>query len=76
MDLRDLGSRNLLLRIFNTAPSSTNFEIQKYYQSEPKFNGFCSRDSLLKTKFHDKMKDEAYVINLDEYSDIGLLCMN
>ena len=37
-----------------------------YYQNEPRFNGVYSRDSL-----HDKIKDEAYVINLDEYSDIG-----
>ena len=43
----------------------TNFEIQKYYQNEPRFNGVYSRDNLL------KMKDGAYVINLDEYSDIG-----
>ena len=42
----------------------TNFEIQKY-QIEPRFNGVCSRDSL------PKIKDRAYVINLDEYSDIG-----
>ena len=44
----------------------TNFEIQKYYQNEPKFNGVYSRDNL-----PDKIKDDAYVINLDEYSDIG-----
>ena len=44
----------------------TNFEIQKYYQNEPKFNGVFSRDNL-----PIKIKDEAYVINLDEYSDIG-----
>ena len=43
----------------------TNFEIQKYYQNESKFNGVYSRDNL------PKMKDGAYVINLDEYSDIG-----
>ena len=44
----------------------TNFEIQAYYQNEPRFNGGYSRDN-----FPDKIKDEAYVINLDEYSDIG-----
>ena len=44
----------------------TNFEIQKYYQNEPKFNGVFSRDNL-----PNKIKDGAYVINLDEYSDIG-----
>ena len=43
----------------------TNFEIQKYYQNEPRFNGVYSRDNL------PKIKDGAYVINLDEYSDIG-----
>ena len=43
----------------------TNFEIQKYYQNEPRFNGVYSRDNL------SKIKDAAYVINLDEYSDIG-----
>ena len=43
----------------------TNFEIQKYYQNEPKFNGVYSRDNL------QKIKDGAYMTNLDEYSDIG-----
>ena len=44
----------------------TNFEIQAYYQNESRFNGVYSRDNLLY-----KIKDGAYVINLDEYSDIG-----
>ena len=43
----------------------TNFEIRKYYQNEPRFNGVYSRDNVT------EIKDEAYVINLDEYSDIG-----
>ena len=43
----------------------TNFEIQKYYQNEPRFNGVFSRDNL------QKIKDGAYMINLDKYSDIG-----
>ena len=43
----------------------TNFETQKYYQNEPRFNGVYSRDNL------PKIKDGAYIINLDEYSDIG-----
>ena len=42
----------------------TNFEILKYYQNEPRVNGAYSRDNLQK-------EDGAYVINLDEYSDIG-----
>ena len=44
----------------------TNFEIQKYYQNEPRFNGVFSRNNLPK-----KIKDGAYVINLDEYADVG-----
>ena len=44
----------------------TNFEIQKYYQIESRFNGVYSRDNLQK-----KIKVGAYIINLDEYSDIG-----
>ena len=44
----------------------TNFEIQKYYQNEARFNGVYSRDNL-----PNKIKDGSYVINLDEYSDIG-----
>ena len=42
----------------------TNFEIQKYYQNEPRFNGVYSRDNL------QKIKDGKYIINFDEYSDI------
>ena len=38
----------------------TNFEIQKYYQNEPRFKGVYSSDDLQKTK------DGAYVVNLDE----------
>ena len=37
----------------------TNFEIQKHYQNEPRFNGVYSRDN------------KAYLINLDEYADAG-----
>ena len=44
----------------------TNFEIQIYYQNEPRFNGVYSRDNL-----PDKIKDGVYLINLDDYSDIG-----
>ena len=44
----------------------TNFEIQTYYQNEPRFNGVYSRDNL-----PDEIKDRAYIINLDEYHDIG-----
>ena len=43
----------------------TNFEIQKYYKNEPRFNDVYSRDNL------PRIKDGAYIINIDEYSDIG-----
>ena len=44
----------------------TNFEIQKYYENEPRFNGVYSRNNLPK-----KIKDGAYVINLDEHKGTG-----
>ena len=44
----------------------TNLEIQEYYQNESRFNGVFSRDNL-----HNTIKNGAYVINLDEYRDIG-----
>ena len=37
------------------------FEIQKYYQSEPEFNGTYSKNGLF------KIKDRAYVKNLHEF---------
>ena len=37
-----------------------------YYQNDPSFNSVYSRDIL-----PDKIKDGAYVVNLDVYSDIG-----
>ena len=43
----------------------TNFEIQKYYQNEPKFNDAYSRNNV------SKIKDGAFIINLDEYESIG-----
>ena len=37
----------------------------KYYENEPRFNGVYSRDNL------PKIKDGAYIINLDEHYDTG-----
>ena len=42
----------------------TNFEIPKYYQNELKFNEVYSRNNLF------EIKNEAYIINLDEYEFI------
>ena len=48
--------------------SLTNFEIQKYYQNEPKFSGVYSRNNL------PKIKNGAYVkilISLNQQELIG-----
>ena len=42
----------------------TNFEIQKCYQRETKFNAVYSRNNL------PKIKDGAYVLNFDECKSI------
>ena len=46
--------------------SLTNFEIQKYYKNEPRFNGVFLRNNLPK-----KIKDGAYIINHDDYADVA-----
>ena len=43
----------------------TNFQIQKYYQNDSKFNGFYSTNKL------PKIKGRAYLINLEQYESIG-----
>ena len=60
MDPKDLQSRIFI----NT---SDNFEVQKYYQNEPRINGFYFRDNL-----PNKIKAGAYLINLNEYSYIRI----
>ena len=42
----------------------TTFEIQKYCQNKPKLNGVYSKNIL------PKIKNGAYVINLDEFKSI------
>ena len=44
-----------------------NLEIQNYYKNEARFNGPFSRNN-----FPIKIKDGAYVINLDEHADVGI----
>ena len=43
----------------------TNFEVQKYYENEPKFNGVYSRNNL------SKIKNGAYILNLDKHKSIA-----
>ena len=49
----------------------TNFEIQKYYQNEPRFKGAYSQNFLPKS-LPNAMKDGASVKNLDENKSIGM----
>ena len=44
----------------------TNFKIQKYYENKSRFIGAFSRDNIPK-----KIRDGTYIINLDEYKDVG-----
>ena len=44
----------------------TNFEISEYYKNEPRFKYVYSRNNLPKA-----IKKGAYVINLDEYENMG-----
>ena len=49
-----------------------NFELQRYYKNEPKFNGFYSKNNL------PQIKDKTYAINVDDYKSnelTGLLFM-
>ena len=45
---------------------STNFEIQNHYQNEPRSNGVYSRKNP-----PEKIKNGAYIINVDEHADVG-----
>ena len=53
----------------------TNFEISEYDKNEPRFNGVYSRNNLTKTirskELGSTVKKGAYVINSDEYENIG-----
>ena len=66
MDMRHLQWKDLWTKLLILPHSWTNFEIEKYYQKESKFNGVHSRGNL-----PDKIMNGANVINLDEYSDTG-----
>ena len=44
----------------------TNFEIKDYYENDSRFDGVYSRNNLPKT-----IKNGPYVINPDEYPDVG-----
>ena len=60
------GSKDLFLKTLIPPHPLTNFGLQKYYQNEPRFNGFYSSDTLPK-----RIKNWEHVINVDEYADVG-----
>ena len=59
------SKKNNLNSLFPFHPL-TNIEISEYYKNEPKFNDVYSRNNL-----PNKIKEGAYIINLDEYENTG-----
>ena len=55
----DMWLKNFLLHPLN------NIEITNYFNDEPRFNGVFSRNNLA------RIKDGAYVINLDDKNSKG-----
>ena len=70
LDLKNLRSKKFLIPPYPL----TNFEIEAYYQNEPRFTGAFSRDNLPEHSSTEKIKNGAYVKNLDEYH-IGTHCV-
>ena len=65
--VKGFKKRNLKKALIFPKPHPlTNIEITNYYKDEPRFNGVYSRNKFPKT-----IKNGAYVINLDEYADVG-----
>ena len=66
METKDFEKQQQKTKEFLMPPHPfTNFEIQKHYHNQPRFNSVYPRDNLA------NMKDGVYVINLDEHYDIG-----
>ena len=62
------GSKKKPLNLLLPFHPLINIEISEYYANEPGFNGVYSRNNL-----PNKIKNGAYVINLDEYENKGTL---
>ena len=60
------GSKKKKLNLLLPFHPLANIEINEYYINEPRFNGIYSRNNLPKI-----IKKGAYIINLDEYENIG-----
>ena len=52
-------------KILFSLHSLNNIEITNYFNNEPRFNGFFSRNNL------PKIKDRLYVINIDDKNNKG-----
>ena len=61
-----IGQKKELKKALIPPHPLTNFEIQNYYKNEARFNGVYSKSNFPKT-----IKNLAYVVNLDEYKNIG-----
>ena len=48
------------------------WKVSKYYETDCRFNGVYSRANLPE-RSSAEIKDEEYIINTDEYSDIGII---
>ena len=64
--VKALEDSGMLLKGVTQSIENEDFKIQRYYQNELRFNGAYSRDNL-----PNKREDGAYVINIQEYADIG-----
>ena len=60
------GSKKKHLNLLLPFHPLTNIEISDYYKNEPRFNGVYSKNNL-----PNKIKNRAYIINLDEYKNTG-----
>ena len=49
----------------------TNFETQMYYKNEPRFKCDLNFNDFSRDNLPLKLKDGKYVINRDEYADVG-----
>ena len=59
------AGRGYTIKIFSSTPSFKQYKITNYFNNDPKFNGVFLRKNL------HRIKDEAYVINLDHKNSKG-----
>ena len=65
VQLKQVKAQLELVRNFNVGSPFNNFPKKKFSENEPKFNGLYSRNNL------PKIRDGAYLTNLDEFKLIG-----